>query len=261
MSRRWEPAPVSPDGKRLAFIHSDAAKRQWLAVCDTRTGKEIINRQLIETPSGPETPTAGFFSPNGDYLAVTTTVPTGPSSYHMRFDLVDLKTGRVDSPGVKIGGPRGGAFHCAFSPDGKRLAVADRGPAARNTPDMVIYELPTGKELLFLTGHAEFPSDVVFSPDGQRVASVAQLGSNPPEVKVWDAINGQELLSLTAAAHATSAMRGGKARGPGSDNGVLQFSADNHCLFLLSPNASQGSWSLQVWDGTPLKETGPAGTR
>jgi serine/threonine protein kinase/WD40 repeat protein len=242
----------SPDGKRLAFVHSDAASKQRLAVFEAHTGNTILDRQIIETANGPETPTAVFFSPNGDYLALTTTVPTGPTSYRMRLDLVDQKTGQVYSPNVKIGGPRGAGFHCAFTQDGKRLVVADRGPATRNTPDIVIYDMPTGKVVLYLTGHSAFPSDVIFSPDGQRVASVAHQGANPPEVKVWDAINGQELLTLTGAADAKTS---GRTIGPGSENGAIQFSAEGHRLFYLLCNRSQATWSLQVWDGTPLPET------
>jgi serine/threonine protein kinase/WD40 repeat protein len=242
----------SPDGKRLAFVHSDASTKQRLAVFEAHTSNTIFDRQIVETANGPETPTAVFFSPNGDYLAVTTTVPMSPNGYRMRLDLVDLKTGHVYSPNVKIGGPRGIGFHCAFTPDGKRLVVADRGPATRNTQDIVIYDMPTGKEVLYLTGHSTFPSEVIFSPDGQRVASVAQQGANPPEVKVWDAISGQDLLTLTGAADAKTS---GKAGQPGSDKSAIQFSADNHRLFFLLPNRSQATWSLQVWDGTPLPET------
>jgi WD40 repeat protein len=230
----------------------DAAKKQWLAVCETLTGTKIIDRQLTETGNGPEIPTAAFFSPNGDHLAMTTAVPTGPNSYRMRFDLWDLKTGQVDSPKVPIGGPGGNGFRCAFTPDGKRLAVADHGPASRNSPEVVIYEMPSGKEVLCLTGHTAFPSNVVFSPDGQRVASVAQQAPNPPEVKIWDAVNGQELLTLTAAADAPT---NAGPRMAGGDGSAIQFSADKHRLFYLSRNSNQAAWSLQVWDGTPLPET------
>jgi WD40 repeat protein len=47
-------------------------------------------------------------------------------------------------------------------------------------------------ELLTLRGHAGPVNGVVFSPDGKRLASAGDDGA----VKVWDAVTGQELLTL-----------------------------------------------------------------
>jgi WD40 repeat protein len=54
------------------------------------------------------------------------------------------------------------------------------------------WEASSGKELLTLRGHKHFVTRVVFSPDGQRLASA----SNDRTVKVWEASSGKELLTL-----------------------------------------------------------------
>ena len=54
-------------------------------------------------------------------------------------------------------------------------------------------------EILTLKGHASGVLSVVYSPDGKRLASVVGGPGIAPEVKVWDAQTGQELLTIKGA--------------------------------------------------------------
>jgi tetratricopeptide (TPR) repeat protein len=62
-----------------------------------------------------------------------------------------------------------------------------------------VWDAQTGQELLSLQKQTGFVSSVAFSPDGTRIATVGEDGSNqrkPGEVNVWDAQTGQQLLVL-----------------------------------------------------------------
>jgi WD40 repeat protein len=120
-----------------------------------------------------------------------------------------------------------GGGSLAFSPDGRRIAGAGRppigGPGPRRGPGEVkVWDAETGRELLTLQGHTTNVSNVAFSPDGQRLASVGG-----GEVRVWDAQTGQQLLVLKVLL-----------------NGSLSFSRDGHWLVA----------DRELWDATPLPE-------
>jgi hypothetical protein len=89
---------------------------------------------------------------------------------------------------------------------------------------------------LTLHGHASDVWSVAFSPDGQRVLS-AGGGANragqrmPCEVKIWDALDGQEVLTLYA---------------PAAQRPSVAISPDGLCL------AANGDNVVTVWDAAPL---------
>jgi WD40 repeat protein/serine/threonine protein kinase len=64
----------------------------------------------------------------------------------------------------------------AWSPDGRRLASAGRGP------DIEIWDAATGKILGLLHGHTDWVLTLAWSPDGSRLASA----SADRTVRVWD---------------------------------------------------------------------------
>jgi WD40 repeat protein len=47
-------------------------------------------------------------------------------------------------------------------------------------------------ELVVQTGHSDFIESIVFSPDGEQIAS----GSSDGIIKLWDATSGRELRTL-----------------------------------------------------------------
>jgi WD40 repeat protein len=95
-----------------------------------------------------------------------------------------------------------------------------------------VWEVTTGKEVFTLRGHSMMVFSVAFSPDGRRIVS----GSFDGTVKLWDAATGEEVLTLR-----------------GHQSGVLAvaFSPDGHRI-------AAGSWTIKVWDATPLEEKSAA---
>jgi WD40 repeat protein len=75
------------------------------------------------------------------------------------------------------------------------------------------------------------PAGIAFSPDGKRLASACGSPSESRELKIWDALTGDELLTLEKVGFSGMA-----------------FSPDGHRLF------SAGSEGLSLFDATPLPE-------
>ena len=106
----------------------------------------------------------------------------------------DAQTGREV---VTYKGNVGAINSVAFSPDGKRLAIA-AGTSWRDG-EIKVWDAETGQELHTLPAGG---SSVAFSPDGRRIAGAGKRPIDVPgpsgsgEVKVWDAETGRELLTL-----------------------------------------------------------------
>jgi WD40 repeat protein len=58
----------------------------------------------------------------------------------------------------------------------------------------MVWDAKTGKRLFTLAGHADTVRQVVFSPDGPRLATAGLEGN----AKIWDAETGKELLTLSS---------------------------------------------------------------
>jgi hypothetical protein len=69
-------------------------------------------------------------------------------------------------------------FGAAFSPDGRTLAVS----AGEASATILLFDVPTGKEVLRLRGHASRVRSLAFSPDGTRLAS----GQWDSTALIWD---------------------------------------------------------------------------
>jgi WD40 repeat protein len=91
----------------------------------------------------------------------------------------------------------------AFGPDGM-LASASRDRTLR------LWDVKTGKPLHTLEGHGGPVNGVAFHRDGERIASVGEDGV----VKVWDARNGVERLTLRPAPTAGEQAQPGAEGGP-----------------------------------------------
>jgi WD40 repeat protein/transcriptional regulator with XRE-family HTH domain len=156
------------DGTRIATASEDWTAKVW----DAKTGREL------RTFSGHTYPVLGVaFSPDGsriatasaDFTARVWDVETGEVIF--RFDYPDSVTSVV------------------FSPDGKIIAASGGLPETAKT---TFWDALTGKELFSLTGHTDMIGQIVFSPDGTRLATASRDGS----ARIWDAISGEALATL-----------------------------------------------------------------
>jgi WD40 repeat protein len=116
----------------------------------------------------------------------------------------------------------------AFSPDGKRLAIAG------NDTMVHVWNLLTGKELLVLKGAAASMDRVVYSPDGKRLATI----DRDHEARLWDADSGQILFTM----HAFD----GEIQE--SQNVGIAFSPDGSRL------ATAGQMFVKIWDTSTGRE-------
>jgi WD40 repeat protein len=244
----------SHDAQRLAAVVStnDTEKpREEIKVWDANTGKEILAIHggpfLLWESIGPAGPGMAF-SPDSQRLAT----------------IVLLSENGKQSPGVRVWDAvtgkelltiKGGSYtfrNPTFSPDGKHLAVAAStgsrfGPADwvfASSGEVKIYDSTTGRQHLVLKGHHSGSVQwVVFSPNGSRIATssgyVVGTGQVQDEVKMWDAITGQELMTSKDVA-------------PNVSN--MAFSADGNRLVLIGSIPLLSPPMVQVWDGTPLPE-------
>jgi WD40 repeat protein/Flp pilus assembly protein TadD len=83
-------------------------------------------------------------------------------------------------------GFKGPVITMAFSPDGQRLATADRNV-------LKVWDLKTRHQVVTIQGSYHNP---VFSQDGNRLAAGTGSDSKQFAIKVWDSANGQELLTI-----------------------------------------------------------------
>lgn len=86
---------------------------------------------------------------------------------------------------------KGYTFDFEYSPDGKRLAVA-------STLGVWLYDTYTNKELFLLTGHTDYTTTALFSPDGETLVSENyDYEISSPVIKLWDVSTGELKANLT----------------------------------------------------------------
>ncbi len=202
----------SPDETKFATVTNDLDRTKSLAIWDRESGE--LKRNLLDSQ--------GFidfsmtFSPDGTLIA-------------SRCEDAKVRVWDVTNGVEKIAFANGDRFRgLAFTPDGNRLAIGtDNGVTFFNietgerlnslnldpdfggfrlTPDgtkivwgsysdtLYVSDVATGELLQTLKGHTARINDVVFSPDGSRIASA----SDDHLVKIWDLTtvdNGFEVLA------------------------------------------------------------------
>ena len=145
-------AVFSPDGKKIISLNHNDGVRIW----DAESGEG----QQLDTPFISY---FVFFSSDGKKFLTT-------GGYSVIFDTESRK------PLVTLDTRNDIAFSAAFSPDGKRLALA----RFENKPVQIL-DAESGKELQKLEGHSDRVSSVVFSPDGKKVVT----GSADKTARIW----------------------------------------------------------------------------
>jgi WD40 repeat protein len=155
------PMSVSEDGGTiLAHDSSPGRSATRIAVHETRTGKELLNRRF---PNGVA---RWWLSPSGRHLV---TLENGSNLVTVR----DLRTGKSYplEREVNVYG---------FSPDERFLVC-------RSNKDVVLREVPSGRLLHRFRGHTENFGAWAMSPDGRLLAT----GSADRTIRLWDTRTGQ----------------------------------------------------------------------
>jgi RNA polymerase sigma factor (sigma-70 family) len=172
----------SPDGKLVATARTKQGGQSVVLLWETATATELCS---VAVPKG-HVYRLGF-SPDGRMLATLSDVAGGHIKDHaLRLWPLHKDGAHKSGSGLRIGPPRvlaeglpyfNGLYALAFSPDGRKLALPDKGCTVR------VLETATGKERSRFAGHGGDVVALSFSPDGRRLAS----GSTDTTILVWDA--------------------------------------------------------------------------
>ncbi len=164
----------TPDGLRVISGGSDASLRFW----DAETGQLL--RQDTDFDAEVIGPT---FSPDGSLFAFAS---SGEGHlWRLAFTGTGGDTQVTHEEVLSI--PESG--NVGFSPDGTLLATVGRN-------DVSVREAATGQELQKLVGHTGWVMGVVFSPDGETLATTSLDGS----VRIWSLGPGGELIAVSVPA-------------------------------------------------------------
>jgi serine/threonine protein kinase/WD40 repeat protein len=186
-------AALSGDGRRFAM-------------CTARSGEivawDLDSRKQLPTQTAPPPPLVsarGAYGRDGRHVAVVVPLNATTRSAHSQVEVRDLDGGAP----VKVGVPdNGNLLAVAISPDGSRLALSLQpgGKGSRQGFLTALVDVNTGKVLARVPWPADWlpepgsqdpAPNLVFSPDGSRVAEVRHptfLRAGPSsQGVVWDA--------------------------------------------------------------------------
>ncbi len=208
----------SPDGTRLTSVDQRVGpdRETEAMVWETLTGKKLL---VIDSGNA-----------NVDLSLDGRRLVGG--SYRLKDGIFDSRESEAKIWDLLTGEklrtiPNFGVFihYFALSPDGSRLLITS--PASMGDRPVVaaggqLRDVKTGHEILFLKGPV---SNMVFSPDGIRLAGIAE----DKTLKLWDAQSGDEILTLMT-------LKGAAGR--------AAFSSDGKRLACNSDDATVA----KVWD-------------
>ena len=203
----------SPDGQHLVT----ATNSGTITVLDP-TGHVV--RRLHE--QGRIWVSSARFSPDGRSI-VTAVRPLRGGSQDFRQTIWDWDSGNVISS-IEPRNGRNAAMLATFDPTGSLLATGGSDDAIPR-----IWDVATGKSVVTLPEHSGAPWDMVFSPDGTRVATAGTDGV----VRLFDVASGEQVLAL---------------RGHDRIVARLAFSPDGTKLASESLDGTVRIWALDLDD-------------
>jgi WD40 repeat protein len=245
----------SPDGKRVVTGSTDHTARLW----DASSGREIVSLATRSSTSSSARPQRGrpayprgvAFSPDGTRVASAAD-----------NDKIRIWNSASGTEVLAIEGHSAPVTSLAFASDGKRIASASDDRTAR------IWDADTGQVLLtirmpqqFINGipvASEAFESLSFSPDGTKLATTTREGT----VKIWDAFNGRELLTIKGS-HATSiaySPDGKRLAGIDVRNIRIWDPTDGHEILVIPGHANAETAVVFSPDGKRLATAGADST-
>ncbi len=166
----------TPDDKRLVTSGCDAFDEDGNCLAGTVSVWDALAGQAVLTFTPHLNGVQGLaLSPDGTKLAT--------ASWDYTAKILELATGRE----VMSHTAHSLLNRIAFGPNNTQLAFTTYDPS----DNVFLWGLASG-QVLTLSGHVDWGGDVVFSPNGQRLASTSQDGST----LLWDTATGRSVLSL-----------------------------------------------------------------
>jgi WD40 repeat protein/DNA-binding SARP family transcriptional activator len=208
---------VSPDGRTLAFTHSDGT----VDLIDTRTLRRRGSLQAIDGKAA-----SVDFSPDGRLLAVT-----GAGGR------LTLWNSRTLAPAGELEGMRGDSQALAFSPGGRLIAAAEVD--VRKPRPLRVWNVRR-RTLTAFRGRTAAGS-IAFSPDGQLIASAAiEQGTDIRDVRTGRFVKRLPL---------------GDFEGVGDFARSVAFSPGGDLLFVAQYDGRGYLYSTETWKlvGQPLE--------
>jgi Tol biopolymer transport system component len=155
-SGRASEAVVSPDGRLVAYVFADGARRS----IHLRQVVEPSDKEIV--PAAPETRYRGLiFSPDGNYLYYLAGTGGVPVSDLYRVPLLGGATRRLNHDANSA---------VTFSPDGRRFAFVRDDAKTKDSAVVVSESDGTGERALVTHKPPEAARSPAWSPDGQAVA-------------------------------------------------------------------------------------------
>ena len=243
----FEPFAFTPDGRAFLAMRldsrptkewqaDDSGKREYVIdyhpstrVFDAATGSELRTLPLIGLCARPA------FSPDGKRLVVM--------GAKASCQVIDFYSG-IALVALKDAVSReGGVFCPRYSPDSKRIAVA-------NGRDNVlrIYDAESGE--LLLVPKVNYPTFVDFSPDGGRIVTRESGGV----VRVWNSFTGAEICEMKESGDSFEGVQfspDGTRVLAHAAGGYAIFDAQNgHCLVTLQRHGERRLLSSTLFSTT-----------